>query len=74
MKHFYTLITTLALVIILYDYALAYIDPATGSYILQIILAGLLGALFTVKMFWKKIRMSISRLFHKNSGVSDDEK
>lgn len=74
MKYFYTVIITLTFVIVLYDYAWAYIDPATGSYILQIVLAGILGALFTLKMFWKKISMSITRLFRKNSGESDDEK
>ena len=73
MKYLYTLLISLAMVIVFYDYALAYIDPATGSYILQIVLAGILGALFTLKIFWKKIRIAISRLFNKNSGVSDDE-
>jgi hydrogenase-4 membrane subunit HyfE len=32
----------------------AYIDPGTGSYMLQIAIAFLVGALFTIKGFWKK--------------------
>jgi hypothetical protein len=33
----------------------AYLDPGTGSYILQILLAGLLGALFMLKVYWGRI-------------------
>jgi len=36
--------------------ASAYLDPGTGSYIFQIIVAGILGALFTVKLYWNKIK------------------
>lgn len=35
--------------------AFAYMDPGTGSYIFQIVIAFILGGLFTVKQFWKKI-------------------
>ena len=34
----------------------AYIDPGTGSYILQMLIAGLVGASFAFKIFWKQIR------------------
>jgi len=33
----------------------AYLDPGSGSIILQMILAGLLGVGVVVKVFWKKI-------------------
>lgn len=33
----------------------AYIDPGTGSYVLQVLVAGFLGALFALKMFWHRI-------------------
>jgi len=33
----------------------AYLDPGTGSYIFQIILAALLGGLFALKVFWARI-------------------
>jgi hypothetical protein len=35
--------------------ARGYIDPGTGSYVLQLLLAGLLGALFALKVFWRKV-------------------
>jgi hypothetical protein len=33
-----------------------YMDPGTGSLLLQLILAALLGIGVTVRIFWKKIR------------------
>jgi hypothetical protein len=36
--------------------ALAYIDPLSGSVLLQVIAAGVLGALFTTKTFLAKLR------------------
>ena len=36
--------------------AYAYLDPGTGSLILQMIIAGLLGASFAIKVYWKKIK------------------
>ena len=33
----------------------AYLDPGSGSFILQILIAALFGGLFLLKTFWKKI-------------------
>ena len=33
----------------------AYIDPGTGSYVLQVLIASLLGAAFVVKATWKSL-------------------
>lgn len=46
----------LILVVVSYGNAFAYIDPATGSYFLQLLLAGVLGALFALKVFWRNIK------------------
>ncbi|UCG63339.1 MAG: hypothetical protein JSV52_06500 [Candidatus Zixiibacteriota bacterium] len=54
------------IVITMPDHAHAYIDPSTGSYILQILLAGLLGALFTLKIFWRNIKGFLSRFLGKD--------
>jgi len=34
----------------------AYLDPGSGSYILQLVLAAFFGALFTMKVFWSRIK------------------
>ncbi len=44
----------------------AYIDPSTGSYLLQMLLAGLLAAAFAVKMFWQNLKATARRLFAKD--------
>lgn len=45
--------------------AYGYVDPGTGSLILQVILGSLLGAAFAVKIFWRQIMIWIGRLFSK---------
>lgn len=34
--------------------AMAYLDPGSGSMIIQVLLAGILGAAFTLKMYWRR--------------------
>ncbi|HSQ34622.1 MAG TPA: hypothetical protein VLQ89_01405 [Candidatus Binatia bacterium] len=43
----------------------AYIDPGTGSYVFQIIIAAFVAASFMVKIYWRKIRDLLGRLFSK---------
>ncbi len=38
----------------------AYIDPGTGSYFIQLLVGGLLALLYTVKLYWSRIRSFIS--------------
>ncbi len=46
--------------------AFAYLDPGTGSYIVQILLAGLFGVLFAVKLFWTNIKLFFMKTFGGN--------
>jgi len=43
---------------------LAYLDPGSGSFLIQLLLAGGLGAAFLIKTYWRKIKA----LFTKNKG------
>lgn len=45
--------------------AYAYIDPGTGSYFLQIVIAGVVGAAFTLKLFWRRLRLFMSNAVSK---------
>lgn len=47
--------------------AYAYIDPGTGSYIIQVMIGGLLGGAFALKVYWKKVRAYFSKLFSKRT-------
>ena len=53
--------------------ACGYIDPGTGSYILQILIAGIVGSLFVVKIFWKRIAMFLSGLFSSRKAHNDSK-
>jgi hypothetical protein len=39
----------------------AYLDPGTGSYLLQLALAGVLGASYAVKHFWSRVKGLFAR-------------
>jgi len=43
----------------------AYFDPGTGSYLFQILIAGLLGGAFALKIFWKRIWLLFGHRFSK---------
>jgi hypothetical protein len=45
----------------------AYLDPGTGSYLLQMALAGMLGAGYAVRRFWSQIK----GLFVRGDGRAD---
>ncbi len=46
--------------------AFAYIDPGTGSMVLQLVVAGVLGALFTIKTWWRHLTDMTKRFFGKS--------
>ena len=66
MKCFTYLITMLVVLALLYlifpQKAYAYLDPGTGSYILQLIIAVLFGGLFAVRLYWSKIKIFFKNL------------
>jgi len=41
----------------------SYLDLGSGSYMIQVLAAALFGSMFTVKLYWKKIRS----VFRKDS-------
>jgi hypothetical protein len=40
----------------------AYLDPGTGSYMLQMLVAGVLAALFVARAFWSNLKEKFARL------------
>lgn len=55
--------------LLLPDNAHAYLDPGTGSIIIQAVIAAVLGAAFTIKMYWRRIK----DFFAGKTGTDDDE-
>ena len=41
----------------------AYLDPGTGSYILQLVMAALLGGVFALKLSWHRIKFFLQDRF-----------
>jgi len=62
---FYSLILTIVVQIIFLQNAFAYLDPGTGSYIFQVLVAAFIGGLFTIKIYWRKIKDFIINRFSK---------
>lgn len=44
----------------------AYIDAGSGSYILQMSMAGILALAFTIKLSWQRLRTFVGNLFSGN--------
>ena len=52
--------------------ATAYIDPGTGSYVLQVAIAAAVAVAFSIKVFWKKIVAVLRRTFTSKRGGGPD--
>jgi hypothetical protein len=50
---------------------LAYLDPGSGSFILQLLIAALVGGGFLIKTYWKKITGFVARIFNRRSDGED---
>ena len=54
------IVTALMLLVIFSVPAHAYIDPGSGSYMLQVTLAGVLAVIFSIKMYWQRLKTFVS--------------
>ena len=50
------------------SFAQAYLDPGTGSYVLQLLLGTALGGLFALGVFWRRVVAFVRRIFERGSG------
>jgi hypothetical protein len=54
-------------------YFLLYIDPGSGSYLIQVIIAAILGAVFYFKNLWFKFRSLFSRNKKEDQPKNENE-
>ena len=47
---------------------LSYIDPGTGSFLLQVLFAGVLGGLAAIKIFWARITGAVTSIWRARGG------
>ncbi len=41
--------------------AYAYLDPGTGSFIIQVVIGAIAGSLFFIKQYWQKIKTFLNK-------------
>jgi hydrogenase-4 membrane subunit HyfE len=58
---FILIIALIFFLLVLPQPAQAYIDPGTGSYVLQLVIGGFLGGLFIAKNYWQTIKSKITK-------------
>ena len=63
--------SVIALLIIEIDPAYAYLDPGTGSMLLQGLIAGVAAGLMVIKLYWYKIKTFLFRRGYKAESQSD---
>ncbi|MFV2045053.1 MAG: hypothetical protein ACC700_17680 [Anaerolineales bacterium] len=51
----------------------SYLDPGSGSYLLQLLIAGALGAAFAVRLYWKRIKGFFSGRFGKSTDEDEGD-
>ncbi len=50
----------------------AYLDPGSGSFILQLLIASLVGAAFILKTYWRRINGFLRSLFNKGQDEEEE--
>ena len=67
LQYSFVLILTLIFILGWAPDAQAYLDPGTGSMALQLLMASILGFLFTLKTYWGKFKGFLKNLVGKSS-------
>ena len=66
-----TIFSALFILLILSTNAHAYLDPGTGSYVLQILLGTLAAGFFAIKHYWVRISTMFSKPKGEEQGQDD---
>ena len=66
MKELVGILMSIFIVLIFVNQSYAYIDPGTGSMLVQAVLAAIAAVSVSIGIFWRRIRSFIDRLFGRN--------
>jgi len=64
-------VATFGLIMILSSPAYAYLDPGTGSMLIQAVIAIIAATSLFLSMFWKRVKAFLNRLFGKKEAMRD---
>jgi hypothetical protein len=53
--------------------AAAYLDPGSGSFFIQLLVAGLMGALFLIGAYWKRVKNFFLKMFGRSIETNDGD-
>ena len=70
MKSWHVAAFAMLLVVSLVTDAEAYLDPGTGSFIFQTLVATVVGSAFVLKTYWRRIKTLFSR---RSTSAGEDE-
>jgi len=62
---------TLSIVMVLSHPAYAYLDPGTGSMLIQAVIAIFVASSVFLSMFWKRVKAFLNRTFGKKHATGD---
>lgn len=65
-------IVTLIFTVIFAQDATAYLDPGSGSYMLQILLGTLVAGFFAIKQYWHRLKYFFKERFRKKEDRSHE--
>lgn len=54
--------------------AYAYLDPGSGSIIFQLLIGGVLGALITLKIYFRRLKNWAAKVFKKKAAPTEEGK
>ena len=69
-KNYQTMYKKIYLIALFFFYpneSYAYLDPGTGSILLQAIFGGIVMGLVTIQIWWKKLKAFLSKIWKKKS-------
>jgi hypothetical protein len=67
MRQFWVFLLCVVSQLIIVKRVYAYLDPGTGSMILQAVLAAIVGSAVAIKIFWRRIKSLCLRLVGKGN-------
>jgi len=62
---FRSMVIAILVIVVCTQNSFSYIDPGTWSYIFQMLIAGFIGALFALRIFWGKVKLFFMNIFSK---------
>lgn len=65
MKNFLLIGTLFAIIFFFNKQAYAYIDPGSTTFIIQSIIAAIVGAFVTLNLYWFKFKAYVKKFFYK---------